>query len=247
MKLVADHDTPFIGPCCLIVGAFEPLTIASMALLRNLVSQVRSNGMQLVVALFDPPPSVLLNDALTTWARFEPLRRKIALLKHVGLQVALIQFGKTDIEGSGVDFLELICTTYDLRGLILGHSQSLGRGPEGLKSVVEYCTQRRMSLQKLPPSTSGVATTQFYPLLQEGRLSDAAALVGRFPVWSSGEQLDNWCPGSYQGLTDNISISRRNRFVAVVERIDGSYLTFWSKEIHGDVTLLRGPSNLTTL
>jgi riboflavin kinase / FMN adenylyltransferase len=167
------------------VGVFDGLHVGHQQILRRALERARARQAQCVVVSFDPHPDLVLRPS------FEPLP---PLTPHIERRRRL--------EAMGVDRYEVLPFTrelaaldpetfvdrhliepYGMRDLVVGARFALGRGRSGdVPRLREIGRARGFEVEEVPLLEVGgqpVSSTRVRTALGEGRVAEAAALLGR--------------------------------------------------------------------
>jgi hypothetical protein len=190
------------APVAAVVGVWDPLLPAHRDLFADLRRHASAHDLAAVAIVLDPSPQALLYGAADAPV-YHDLRTRIAILLAAGLDAVLtVHLAERDLLAGAEAFFDRVGRRHDLRELWLGARQTLGRGEVGSVRVIERtAADRGVALTRLPDRRLPTGTVQ--RLLAEGRLDEAAQLVGGSPIQSRprGESLTlAWSPGSYRAV-----------------------------------------------
>jgi riboflavin kinase / FMN adenylyltransferase len=175
-----ESGTPF----WVSMGIFDGVHAAHRAILRNLVSAARADGVKSLVATFDPHPRAVL-DSGKTIALLTPAEEKIERLELEGVdEAAILPFTVELAARPPEDFIrDVLNRGVRIRGLIAGYNHAFGRQRLGDGNLLEKLG-RELGFQVRiePPVIMGgapVSSTRIRRLLQEGRPEQASELLER--------------------------------------------------------------------
>ena len=219
-------------PALVTVGAYDGIHIGHQHLLQRMVTAASQQGYASVVVTFYPRPQAVLLPHLPALHLSTPAE-KIALLERLGLDVvAMLPFTMELARTPAEQFVRDMLTHLHMRELWVGPDFALGRNREGSLPVLQYMG-REMGFEVRiiePFSWEGelVSSTRIRQLLAQGKVRQAAVLLGRYPSLSglvaSGAQR-----GRRVGFpTANIAV-----FPELAIPADGVYASFvWVSERH---------------
>lgn len=224
-------------PALVTVGAYDGIHIGHQHLLRRMATTASEQGYASVVVTFYPRPQAVLLPHLPAQHLSTPAE-KIALLEQLGLDlVAMLPFTMELARTSAAQFVRDMLTHLHMRELWVGPDFALGRNREGSLPVLQQMG-RDMGFEVRviePFSWEGelVSSTRIRQLLAQGKVRQAAILLGRYPSLSglvaSGAQR-----GRRVGFpTANIAV-----FPQLIIPADGVYASFvWVNQLrHPAVT-----------
>lgn len=118
-------------PTALTVGAFDGVHLGHQALIRDMSTYARANGMRSAVLTFYPHPSVVLNGRRPSFYIYRPVE-KLQVFETLGLDLAITEpFSLALSKVSATEFVEQLQRTLNLRVLWLGADFALGHAREG--------------------------------------------------------------------------------------------------------------------
>jgi len=164
------------------VGVFDGLHLGHRALLERAL--VRSKGDACVAVSFEPHPDVVLSREFRPMAPLTPLPEKRALLARMGVQLHVIAFTRelAALE-PGAFVSQYLVTPFSPRWLVVGEDFALGRGRAGtVAKLREVGTAQGFEVEAVPLERidgEPVTSTRIRELLAQGRVADAARLLGR--------------------------------------------------------------------
>lgn len=151
-----------------------------------MVAEGARSGLPCLVATFHPRPvRIFAPDAPAD--ELTPLRRKIRLLAEVGAtRLLAIRFSRALAEMEPEDFLtEALGAGSGLRGLWIGHDFRFGRGRRGDWDLIQSAGERggfaTHRIEAVRIGDSIISSTAIRSRLRDGRVEDAAAMLGRLP------------------------------------------------------------------
>jgi FAD synthase len=202
MNATVTHPLPNT-PALAVIGTWEPLLTHHQALFRELAEEARRRGRASVAMLIDPIPAMAMYGP-SQWPVFDDLASRVRLAAACGIDgIVRLDFARADFKAGAAEFFGLVGEILDLEELWLGATQNLGTGPAGGNdAVLAEAARAGVRVRRLPkpPGEPGRTARTVQHLLTDGRLIEAATLVGRRPVWSfTGARVVEtaWLPGDY--------------------------------------------------
>ncbi|MDH4207242.1 MAG: bifunctional riboflavin kinase/FAD synthetase [Anaerolineae bacterium] len=189
MELLTDLDQVALQkPSTFSIGVFDGVHLGHRYLIGELKQSAREAGRLTGVVTFDRHPDELLAPVrniryLTT------LQEKVALLEELDLDfVVALPFTTKLAQTSARDFVALLVERLFMKQLWIGPDFALGRGRQGNAEYLRILADEfGFSLHRLQPLTrSGavISSTAIRGLIREGRVREAASLLGRRPCVS---------------------------------------------------------------
>ena len=178
--LQRDPDTPHV----VTIGNFDGVHIGHQALLAEARKQADGWGLSLAVVTFEPHPVEVLNPGLKELRLITP-DRKSALLARCGVDLALFQ--KFDVGFAALDTetfaREVLFGALHSRLVYVGDNFRFGRARGGGIRTLSYIGRKLgFEVQSTPLIQQGdapVSSSRIRLLLEEGRVREASALLGR--------------------------------------------------------------------
>ncbi|HYM81428.1 MAG TPA: bifunctional riboflavin kinase/FAD synthetase [Candidatus Limnocylindria bacterium] len=168
------------------IGVFDGLHLGHRAILERAVERARERSAPCVVLSFDPHPDVVLaKGEFRIPAPLTPLQEKRARMKALGVDaLEMIPFTRELAALDPEEFVErYLVGPYALHALVVGHGFALGRGRSGnVERLRAIGTAHSFAVDELPLleiDGAPVSSTRIRTLLAEGRVREAARLLGR--------------------------------------------------------------------
>lgn len=169
----------------LAVGNFEGVHCGHARLISRLRTWADASGGRPAIALtFDPSPASILRPgsapAPLTW-----LDRKVELLHAAGAtHVGVFQTGRWLLSLSAKEFLDRVVRgQFQAHGMVEGPSFGFGRDRGGdARLLAQWCQDSGLLFEIIPPDDYNgliVSSSRIRNLLAEGKVADAATLLGR--------------------------------------------------------------------
>jgi riboflavin kinase/FMN adenylyltransferase len=209
----------------LTIGTFDGVHRGHQALIGALVERARSTSRLAALITFHPHPAAVLAPERVPRYLTTP-GEKMALLERLGVDlVVLLSFDQKLAATSAREFMERVSTQLRLRELWVGADFALGRNREGnVPGLQELGHEFGYRVQVFEPVQSGseiISSSRIRSLLEQGRVDEAAGLLGRYPSLS-GEVVRGARRGHRLGFpTANLEV-RPERAVPA----DGIYAVF---------------------
>lgn len=172
------------GGCVATIGAFDGVHVGHQQLLRQVFAEATARMLPSLVIIFEPQPNEYFTKEEIP-ARLMRLREKIVALADVGVdRVLCLKFDQRLRSMSAEQFVnELIVEKLSVKSLIIGDDFRFGCDRDG---DFEFLQRRGRTMGFVVRDTdthvSGdarVSSTRIRGLLNDGRLDDAAQLLGR--------------------------------------------------------------------
>lgn len=229
MKIFRGLRHPGLAPgCALTIGNFDGVHRGHQAMLALLRSEAAHRGVPSCVMTFEPHPrdyfAATLNKPELAPARIATLRDKLAELARCGIdQVLVLPFNQRLASQPAQDFVEQVLVRgLGVRYVLVGDDFRFGARRAGDYALLDAAGQRLgfdvARMQSYEVRGERVSSSAVRAALAEGRMQDAAALLGRpyaisghvVPGRRLGRQLAESAPGAGDGFrTLNLRFSRR--------------------------------------
>jgi riboflavin kinase/FMN adenylyltransferase len=186
-KLVRSLTEGAFGkPSNLSIGVFDGVHLGHRYLLGKVIQSARVSGHLSGVVTFDRHPDELL-------APYKDIRylttpaEKLQLLSQLGLDfVVTLPFTSGLAETTARDFVVALTEHLQMRELWIGPDFALGRGREGNGDYLQSLSKELgFQVHRPRPFSEGgnvVSSSGIRALINEGRIADAAQLLGRYPA-----------------------------------------------------------------
>jgi riboflavin kinase/FMN adenylyltransferase len=164
------------------VGVFDGLHVGHRALFERALS--RADGEGCVAVSFEPHPDVVLGREFRPMAPLTPLPEKRARLARMGVQLHVLAFTRelAALEPEAFVSRHLV-EPFAPRWLVVGEDFALGRGRAGtVDKLRELGDRYGFGVEAVPLERRDgepVTSTRIRELLGEGRVAEAARLLGR--------------------------------------------------------------------
>jgi riboflavin kinase/FMN adenylyltransferase len=164
------------------VGVFDGLHIGHRALFER--ARDRAQGNACVAVSFEPHPDVVLAREFRPMAPLTPLPEKRARLARMGVDLHVLAFTRELAALEPEAFVtQYLVAPFAPRWLVVGEDFALGRGRAGtVARLRELGTVHGFEVEAVPLERRDgepVTSTRIRELLAEGRVAEAARLLGR--------------------------------------------------------------------
>jgi len=169
-------------PGAVAVGAFDGLHIGHRALFER--ARDRAQGNACIAVSFEPHPDVVLAREFRPVAPLTPLPEKRARLARMGVDLHVLAFTRELAALEPEAFVtQYLVAPFAPRWLVVGEDFALGRGRAGtVARLRELGAVHGFEVEAVPLERRDgepVTSTRIRELLAEGRVAEAARLLGR--------------------------------------------------------------------
>jgi riboflavin kinase/FMN adenylyltransferase len=164
------------------VGVFDGMHLGHQALLARALD--RAQGERTVAVSFEPHPDVVLAREFRPYAPLTPLPEKQLRIERMGVELRVLPFTRELAALEPEVFVERhLVSPFALRWLVVGEDFALGRARAGNVARLRELGQRHgFEVDAVPLHVADgapVTSTRIRALLAEGRVAEAARLLGR--------------------------------------------------------------------
>ena len=169
----------------LTVGAFDGIHLGHQALIQQSIDQARATSRVAGAVTFDPHPAAVLYPRHTPQV-LTSLQVKLDLLRAAGLDfVVVLPFTPQLAATSAQVFVQHLCTRLHMRELCVGPDFALGSDRSGDRETLRALGDALGFavcdiIPYLTRNGQRVSSSKIRSLLQEGEVTEAAALLGRW-------------------------------------------------------------------
>jgi riboflavin kinase/FMN adenylyltransferase len=180
-----DHLELHRDHAVLTIGNFDGVHLGHQTILQNVVAESKRTGGPASVFTFRPHPQEVLRPG-TEVKLLTQYDEKVAILESLGIDVVVEEpFSQDFFTLSAREFFEkVVVRGFKAVSLFVGHDFAFGRNREGhLELLRELCAEKGIALTVVPARTMDgdiVSSTRIRNLLLEGKVAEAARLMGRF-------------------------------------------------------------------
>lgn len=211
-------------PSAVAVGTFDGVHLGHQQLLRVLREEARRRGLvSIALAFRQQPRSVVRPDV--PFSYLCELDERLELLRSLGLDaLAVADFAEPVRKLSAEEFISLLQRTLGLKLLVLGPGARQGHDQMGAASLRTLGARLGFDVVTAAAASAGgeqVSSTSVRRALAQGRVRDAAALLGR-PFSLTGVVL----PGDRRGRDLGFPTANLGPFAHATVPMDGIYATW---------------------
>ncbi len=173
-------------PCVITIGVFDGMHLGHQRIIDETVSLAKDLQAQSVVITFSANPK-MVNNSAPAMAALQSSADLEELLADRGINYhCVIDFSSDMSKLSGEEFIALLCTSYEVRAMVVGDSFRAGArahsvGPSEIKDLLSKYTSSAY-LRVIPPVVKDdevVSSSLIRGCLLTGNLDKAAGLLGR--------------------------------------------------------------------
>ena len=173
-------------PCVITIGVFDGMHLGHQRIIDETVSLARDLQAQSVVITFSANPK-MVNNSAPAMAALQSSADLEEILADRGINYhCVIDFSSDMSKLSGEEFIALLCTSYEVRAMVVGDSFRAGArahsvGPSEIKDLLSKYTSSAY-LRVIPPVVKDdevVSSSLIRGCLLTGNLDKAARLLGR--------------------------------------------------------------------
>ena len=201
-------------PTALTIGNFDGLHLGHRALLQRLKALAQSDGLCPAVLSFEPHAREFFSP-LTAPVRLSTLREKLELIASEGVALTCVcRFDAHFAALSAEEFIErLLVRSLQVKHLLIGDDFRFGAGRQGdqamLRAAGAHYGFQVEAMDSLLVDGLRVSSSAVRSALAEGRMADAARLLGR-PYAMDGRVVTGRQLGRQLGVpTANIRVRHR--------------------------------------
>lgn len=202
---------PPMGPAALTIGAFDGVHAGHRRLVARTAELAAEQGIRALAVTFWPHPASVLHPAYAP-PLLASLERRLALLAEIGvLDAVVVQPFTPELVGLEPEaYLDRLQRWCEPRVFVEGPDFALGRDRAGtLAYLREAGTRRGFTVESALVEVGGarISSSRIREALQEGRVEDAARLLGR-PYALAGEVVEGDRRGRLLGFpTANLRVA----------------------------------------
>ncbi len=176
------RDPASTDPCVLVLGMFDGVHRGHQALLERGLEAAGERGVPLTVCTFEPHPLEVLRPDIAPPRLTNPLERARRMAECGADVLCVFGFTRETADMEPEDFLDRMTDIFHPVHAICGYNFSFGRRGRGDgEMLVRYAQAHGFGAEVIPAVEIGgepVSSTRIRLLVQEGRISEAARLLG---------------------------------------------------------------------
>ncbi len=157
-------------------GFFDGVHLGHRHVLETVVSSARERGEEAVVVTFWPHPRTVLQQDAREFRLLSSLEEKKAMLAACGIdRVEVLPFTREFASMTAADYLAMLRDRFGATLVVMGYDNRIGsdgKMAQELEGVIA-CDERRGGT-----SVPHISSTQIRKALEEGRVTDANAMLG---------------------------------------------------------------------
>jgi riboflavin kinase/FMN adenylyltransferase len=165
------------------IGVFDGVHLGHKYLISQLKELANEQGFRSVVITFDKHPQEILTPMSHPLFLVDASEKATLLKKENVDDVIVLTFTKELANYSARDFLVLLKTNLNMRGLVVGPDFALGRNNEGnIRTIKPLASEMNVSVTVIPPviiDDEIVSSTSIRRALVEGNMEKVQKLMGR--------------------------------------------------------------------
>ncbi|RAP36422.1 riboflavin biosynthesis protein RibF [Legionella quinlivanii] len=215
MKILAGlHRFPSDMGCVATIGNFDGVHLGHQAILKRLQQKSRELNLPSVVLTFEPQPAEFFLGK-DTLARLSTFREKVEIFSRYGIDyICRLKFNSEMASMSAETFAKkYLLDLLQLRYLTVGNDFQFGANRQGNALLLnDYFKDQGRELEIFPDfeiNGKRVSSTRIRKLLKEGRLTQAASLLGRTYSISGRVVVGNRQGHKWGVPTANIALNRK--------------------------------------
>jgi len=166
------------------IGVFDGLHVGHRAIIQEALGRARAHGDRTQVLSFDPHPDLVLQPSFSAVAPLTPIPEKRRRLLEMGAdELIVLPFTRELASLTPEEFLDRHVMPHAPRALAVGENFALGRGRAGnvprLKALGATIGFEVVPVPLVMQGGEPVSSTRIRARLAEGKVADAALLLGR--------------------------------------------------------------------
>ncbi|MCH5174826.1 MAG: bifunctional riboflavin kinase/FAD synthetase [Prevotellaceae bacterium] len=182
MKIIGKDCS--IRPCVATIGSFDGVHLGHRFVIRQVVEQARSEGLEAVVVTFANHPLQVLRKSFVP-QMLSPEEEKVSLLKETGIdKIVVIEFTRDLSVLSAREFMRSVLKEQiGVKTLLVGYDNHFGHDCKGYSDYVEYGKELDIKVMDIAPFSPAegcraLSSTAIRNALLTGDIKTANALLG---------------------------------------------------------------------
>jgi len=187
MQILRHIPTTLQTPCVLAIGNFDGIHLGHQALLKKLVQSAHDLQLSPAVMTFEPHPRELFTPQSAP-ARLCSMREKLEHFADAGVErVYVCAFNQRFAKVTAEDFMQrILLQSLHAKAILVGEDFRFGTKRAGSTQDIAQAGFNLISLPQVDLNGDRVSSTRVRLALAEGKLDEAAVLLGR-PYSISGK------------------------------------------------------------
>ena len=218
MPMTAEYTETYLQqPLFAALGVFDGVHRGHRAVIARVESEAAARGLSSAVITFRAHPQQVLRPQVPFRMLTSPEERE-TLLRQTGIdRVIFLDFTREMSLLSAFDFLQILSSHYQVKGLIIGYDHRFGHNrAEGFDDYVKYGQRLGMEIlhaDELVTDAGPVSSSIIRKLLVEGDLTTANHLLS-YPYTLHGKVVNGFHVGRELGFpTANIDIDYPDKLI----------------------------------
>ncbi len=194
------------------IGTFDGVHIGHQKIIKELVSEAKTNGKKSVVLTFFPHPRMVLQKEVSI-KLINTIKERAKLLEKTGLDYLIIHpFDKAFSRLTALDFVrDVLVNQLNTSKLVIGYDHHFGKNREGnITQLTEYSQLYNFKVEEIPAQdidSVSVSSTKIRRALTTGELKTANKYLG-YHFMLSGKVINGKQLGGKIGFpTANIDVA----------------------------------------
>lgn len=175
---------PAFSNAVLTVGTFDGVHLGHREIISNVIDHAQKVGGESVLITFDPHPRKFLFPDQPLGI-ITPLEEKVKLLEQAGIShIIVVPFTRDFAELSAAEYIaEFLVGKFSPHSIVIGYDHHFGHDRQGnIHMLKEYAPVYNYELIEIPAQqieAAAVSSTRIRKAIGEGRVQDAAQMLGR--------------------------------------------------------------------
>ncbi len=179
-----------LTPIAITIGNFDGIHLGHQRLLHRVQAMAQEIGCMPAMVTFQPHTLIVVRPQLDIYY-LTTLNEKLALASRYGhiAESIVLQFTPEVAALSAEEFMDNLCTRFNVKGLVVGSDFSLGRNRMGnVEFLADYGKRHQIRVEAMSLEENQqmrISSTRIRTLVSEGQIAEANALLGH-PVILGG-------------------------------------------------------------
>lgn len=173
------------APTCITAGTFDGLHLGHIAIVKATVAEARARKFRSVLVTYFPHPRSVVGGARGEVAMLTTMAERQQLLAELGVDdLVILPFNEELANLSAEEFVsQILVEKLSMQFMVVGYDHRFGKNRAGgLDLLRSLGVQRSFGVHEVSAAMVGgteVSSTKVRMALAEGRVADAAAMMGR--------------------------------------------------------------------